>query len=178
MQGTWVWSLVRELRSHEPHSQKKPQEQLRYYEMQWDICPSDHNKDPNEKETIKGFPFTIPRVLLEAAGNLFWIMFHRPISNTPLPHPVVYSLPSLPWWPSRSVMSDSCDPTDCGPQGSSVLRILQASILEGVAISFSRGSSQPRDQTQVSCTAESLLSELPVKPHLLSVYLLTWLYTQ
>ena len=36
------------------------------------------------------------------------------------------------------------------PSGSSVHEILQASILEWVAIPFSRGSSQPRDQTQVS----------------------------
>ena len=43
-----------------------------------------------------------------------------------------------------------CDPTDCSPPGSAVRRISQARILEWVAISFSRGSSQPRDQTQVS----------------------------
>ena len=44
-----------------------------------------------------------------------------------------------------------CDPIDCSLPGSSVHGILQARILEWVAISFSRGSSQPRDQTQVSC---------------------------
>ena len=38
---------------------------------------------------------------------------------------------------------------DCSPPGSSVHGILQARILEWVAISFSRGSSQPRDRTQV-----------------------------
>ena len=39
-----------------------------------------------------------------------------------------------------------CDPMDCSPPGSSVqANILQARILEWVAISFSRGSSQPRD---------------------------------
>ena len=43
-----------------------------------------------------------------------------------------------------------CDPMDCSPPGSSVHGILQARILEWVAISFSRRSSQPRDQTQVS----------------------------
>ena len=43
-----------------------------------------------------------------------------------------------------------CDPMDCSPQGSSVHVILQARILEWVAIPFSRGSSRPRDQTQVS----------------------------
>jgi len=43
-----------------------------------------------------------------------------------------------------------CDPVDCSPQVSSVHGILQARILEWVAISFSRRSSQPRGQTQVS----------------------------
>ena len=43
-----------------------------------------------------------------------------------------------------------CGPTDCSPSGSSVHGILQARILEWVAISFSRGSSRPRDRTQVS----------------------------
>ena len=43
-----------------------------------------------------------------------------------------------------------CDPVDCSPPGSSVHGILQARVLEWVAISFSRGSSRPRDQTQVS----------------------------
>ena len=43
-----------------------------------------------------------------------------------------------------------CDPVDCSPPGSSIHGILQARILEWVAISFSRGSSQPRDRTQVS----------------------------
>ena len=44
-----------------------------------------------------------------------------------------------------------CDPKDCSPPGSSVHGILQARILEWVAISFSRGSSQPRDQVYISC---------------------------
>ena len=44
-----------------------------------------------------------------------------------------------------------CDPTDCGPTGSSVHGILQARIVEWVAISFSKGSSRPRDLTPDSC---------------------------
>ena len=43
-----------------------------------------------------------------------------------------------------------CDLVDCNPPGSSVHGILQAKILEWVTISFSRGSSQPRDRTRVS----------------------------
>ena len=43
-----------------------------------------------------------------------------------------------------------CDPMDCSPAGSSVYEILQAKILEWVVMPSSRGSSQTRDQTQVS----------------------------
>ena len=59
-----------------------------------------------------------------------------------LPHPPV-SCPTL------------CDPVGCSPPGSSVHGILQARILEWVAMSFSRGSSWPRDQTLglISCIA-------------------------
>ena len=46
-----------------------------------------------------------------------------------------------------------CDPMNCSPPGSSSHGILQARILEWVAIPFSRGSSQPRDRTPVSHTA-------------------------
>ena len=49
---------------------------------------------------------------------------------------------------SYEVMSDSCSPS-----GSSVHGISQARVLEWVAISFSRGFSQPRNWTQVSYTA-------------------------
>ena len=45
------------------------------------------------------------------------------------------------------------NPMDYIPPGSSVHDILQARILEWVAMPFSRGSSQPRDQIQVSCIA-------------------------
>ena len=43
-----------------------------------------------------------------------------------------------------------CDPVNCRLPGFSIHGILQARILEWVTISFSRGSSQPRDRTQVS----------------------------
>ena len=49
---------------------------------------------------------------------------------------------------SRSVVSDSLRPMDYTVHG-----ILQAIILGWVAFPFSKGSSQPRDQTQVSCIA-------------------------
>ena len=46
------------------------------------------------------------------------------------------------------VLFNSYNPMDCSPPGSSVHGISQARILEWVAISFSRGSSQPRDRTK------------------------------
>ena len=59
-------------------------------------------------------------------------------------------------------MSNStCDPKDYSPPGSSGHGILQARILEWVAISFSRASSWPRDWTHishVSCTGRRVLS--------------------
>ena len=57
-----------------------------------------------------------------------------------------------------------CNPMDCSPPGSSVHGISQAGILEWVAISFSRGSSQLRDRTHVSCiscTGRQILSAEP-----------------
>ena len=55
------------------------------------------------------------------------------------------------WWFSHLVVSDSCDLVDYSPPASSVHGILQARILEWVAMPSSRESSRPRDQTQVSC---------------------------
>ena len=72
--------------------------------------------------------------------NLIWIDTEaRHLSNTPKsPGCVGQSCPTL--W----------DPMDCSPPGFSVHGIFQERILEWVAISFSRGSSPPRDWTQVS----------------------------
>ena len=52
---------------------------------------------------------------------------------------------------SQSAVSDSLQPHGHSLPGSSVHEILQARILEWVAISFSRGSFQSRNQTHVSC---------------------------
>ena len=46
-----------------------------------------------------------------------------------------------------------CNPMDCSLPGFSVHGIFQARVPEWVAISFSRGSSRPRDKTQVSLIA-------------------------
>ena len=58
--------------------------------------------------------------------------------------------------------SDSQDPMGCSPPGSSVYGISQARILEWVTVSFSRGSSPPRNQTCISCIAGGLFTTEPV----------------
>ena len=60
------------------------------------------------------------------------------------------TLPACQWcfaqsWPAL------CNPTDCSPPGSSVRGVLQARILEWVAMASSRGSSRPGDWTPVPC---------------------------
>ena len=98
------------------------------------------------------------RYKADGAPALFrcWIV----ILLTPLPtiqsHPRLSALLiTFPVWTvlAAQLCSTLCDPMDCSPPGSSVHGILQARVLEWVAIAFSRGSSWPRDRTLVSCLA-------------------------
>ena len=62
-----------------------------------------------------------------------------------------------------------CDPMDCSLPGSSVHGILQARILEWVAMPSSRGSSWPRDRTRVSyvsCIGRQLYTNAHAKMHM------------
>ena len=72
-------------------------------------------------------------------------------------------------WKSESEVAQLCltlcDPMDCSLPGSSIHGIFQARVLEWVAISFSRGSSQPSNRTWVSTLqAYAFPSEPPGKP--------------
>ena len=58
-----------------------------------------------------------------------------------------------------------CDLLGCSPSGSSVHGILQARLLEWVAILFSRRSSCPRDWTRFSCIAGSFFTTEPPGMH-------------
>ena len=59
-------------------------------------------------------------------------------------------LPEVKWSKVAQLCPTLCDPMDCSLPGFSIYGILQARVLEWVAISFSRGSSRPRDWTRVS----------------------------
>ena len=75
--------------------------------------------------------------------------------------------PYLVWWSSLHIYRATgggdglvvkwgptlCEPIDCSPPGSSIHEISQGRIPESVAISFSRGSSRPRDRTWICCLA-------------------------
>ena len=83
-------------------------------------------------------------------------------SQVPYPHPALFFLYhwlyltcSRACVHAKSLQSHTilCNPMDCRPPGSSVHGVLQARILEWVAIPFSRGSSWPRNRTQLSCIA-------------------------
>ena len=70
-----------------------------------------------------------------------------------------------------------CDPLDCSPPGSSVLGISQTRILEWLAISFSRGSSQLRDQIRVFCIFCIAGDTLPLSHQGSPIYIHTHTHT-
>ena len=89
-----------------------------------------------------------------------WLLFMRPF-----PTQSVVKSPGGGNWVFQSC-SALCDPPDCTLPGSSVRGISQARILQWVVISSSRGSSQPRVLTHVSCIARRIFTTDPqAKPH-------------
>ena len=89
----------------------------------------------------------IPSVLTDTANAVFLPITRSPNSFTPFGDKILVAQSGL----------TLCDPMDYTPPGSSVYEIFQARILEWVAIPFSRGTSQPRDQTWLSCIAGRFL---------------------
>ena len=91
-----------------------------------------------------------------------WLMHHRMLSSISGLHPLhacmhAKSLQSCP---------TLCDRMDCSPAGSSFHGILQARILEWIAMPSSRGSFWTRNLTYVSYTAGGFsITEPPGKPH-------------
>ena len=70
-----------------------------------------------------------------------------------------------------------CDPMDCSLPGFSVRGIFQATVLEWVAISFSRGSSRPRNRTQVSRIAGRRFTLWTTREaHLVYLNTMKWLF--
>ena len=105
----------------------------------------------------QGFP--VLHQLPEFAQVVHWVGdVIQPSHSLSSPSPLTFNLSQhqgLFQWVSslHQPCPTLCDPMDYSPPGSSVHGSLQARILECIAISFSRGSSWPRDLTQVSCIA-------------------------
>ena len=74
----------------------------------------------------------------------------------------------------HSIMSDSLWPMDCSLPGYSIHGIFQARVLEWIAISFSRGSSQPRDRTRVSCVVDRRFTIINCLIPMLSIQWRQW----
>ena len=111
-----------------------------------------------------GIEPTFPAMAAQHSRVHHWVYFKRKGQVDPRPG----TTGTGPLWPSQkkingNLTAASClvaqlcptlwDPMDCSLPGSAVHGILQARILEWAAISFSRESYQPRNQTQVSHTA-------------------------
>ena len=84
---------------------------------------------------------SIQMLRLKLQHHLWFLSFSHPVCLT---YCKVY--------PAKVKVAQSC-PTLCNPMNYTVHEILQARILECVVFPFSRGFSQPKDQTQVSCIA-------------------------
>ena len=122
---------------------------VQLFETPWTVtCQAPLSMEISRQEYWSGLTFPTPGDLVDHGLNPQ--LLHCQVDSLPLVPPgkppqkkvlVTQSCPTL------------CDSMDGSPPGSSVHEISQVRILEWVVISFSRGPSQTRDQTQVSCTA-------------------------
>ena len=100
--------------------------------LEWVAMPSTRGSSRPEEQTCVSYVPCTGRQVLCYLGSLIYICSG---SSSGVSHSAILTL---------------CDPLNCSPPGSSVHGILQARVREWVAIPFSRGSSQPRDQIWVS----------------------------
>ena len=116
----------------------------------WTVRPLGSSDFPG-KTTGVGYHFLLQGIFLTQGSNSH--LLHRQGGSLPLSHLKVKVLVA------QSCLT-FCDPRDCGPPGPSVHGILQARILEWVAIPYSSWSSPSRDWTWVSCSGRQILYHL------------------
>ena len=100
-----------------------------------------------------------------SGSSVHGILQARIWSGLPFPSP------KLKHYLLKVKVIQSC-PTLCNAMDYTVHRILQARILEWAAFPFSRGSSQPRDRTQVSCIAGWFFTSWAIREALLLLYVM------
>ena len=107
-------------------------------------------------------------------GLLFWVRFctwsaERSTWHKARVQEMLYAVPLK----VKVLVAESCltlcNPVDCSPLGSPVHGVLQARTLEWTAISFSRGSFQPRDWTWVSCIEGRFFLWAIRKAHMITI---------
>ena len=103
-------------------------------------------------ESLRGESISLP--FLVSRGCLHALTHDNCLASAFL-YPNVSLISSC--WSGAKPCPILCDPIDCSLPGSSVHGISQARILEWMAISFSKGSSRCRGQTQVSCIDREIL---------------------
>ena len=109
----------------------------------------------SRQEYWSGLPGILPRDRHDPGIELTSLhLLHWQVDSLPLSHlrsPIL----SIKVKESEGVQScpTLCDPIECSPPGSSVHGIFQVRMLEPVAMPSSRGSSQPMDQTHISCVS-------------------------
>ena len=124
---------------------------------------------PCVSSALAGRSFTASITNFSSAGNYYFMRIGSDLHLSFIGVIISYYQKNKRWSEVSQLCPTLCNPMDCSLPGSSFHGIFQARILEWVAISFSRGYSQPRDWTWVSSMqADSLSSELPGNPLLLS----------
>ena len=113
--------------------------------------------------------YTVPQphseMVLKVGGEITWVILPGRRNGKLWVNTYLCTVPKVKV-KSLSRVRLFATPWNVSPPGSSIHRILQARILEWVAISFSRGSSRPKDRTQASpLQADTLTSEPPGKPY-------------
>ena len=103
------------------------------------------------------------------AGRLF--------TAEPAEKSYIYIWSEVKWSEVPQSCPTLCDPMDCSLPGSSIHGILQARVLEWVAVCFSRRSSQPRDQTRVSRIAGRHY-HLSHQGRLIYIYIYIYIYSR
>ena len=173
MQGTWVQSLVRELKSHIPQVLSAATKTQGNKEKQ----NKTHTHTHTEKHLESDFCCPVGGEWLfqnrtSQCHKISWNSNQNPVKHFTdmktehqrgwLSYLRLHSWGEDRWYQGCMSVAQSCltlcHPRDCSPPGSSVHGILQARILGWVAISFFRGSSWPRDWTWVSNIAGRLLT--------------------
>ena len=108
-------------------------------------CPNDFKSTPFLSFLFCKMKMIITVTISSGYVRIQWLHVHRALESVTVVAQLLCHVQQF------------CKPIDCSPPGSSVHGIFQARTLEWVTISFSRGSSWPRNHTHISCSVRQIL---------------------